>query len=439
MNTQTSQGQLSMIPNTPNALVMANPATSTPTNMNYVWTTKMELILKIIRKEANILSEYHNYKYTLYKGRLRYFRIPIIILSAINAFTAVGLQGFLAQDLISITNAVVSLICGIITSIELFLNVQKKMESELNSHKDYYHLNLDIFKTITLEPHKRNVDGKSFLDDKFSEFQKLLQNSNAIEPSLMPNLNLIEEEIRKLDIAVPEYINNYNCNETNSSISSKKENIQSPPSPSKRNSLQMAIDTLTNKRISVGSLSHNNSINIKSPIQKISKFVGDSCNQIVNPKYANLIKSREITNASYDDLIQSYSNKDISNYDIDKRVSEDSFSSNSNNNKPNYIKKSRSIESDKENSREYKYKKEPKRELSIIHEETTFKKGDTVLVKSESSDKYNQGIINNVRDDGTYDIYYSIDDTIETGVEQKDIILSGIYAITMEEEYLRDV
>jgi hypothetical protein len=431
MNNSALQNIPLMTPNTTtNALVSTVQTTS---NTNYIWTTKMELILKIIRKEANVLSEYHNYKYTLYKGRLRYFRIPIIVLSAINAFTAVGLQGYLAQELISIINAVVSLICGIITSIELFLNVQKKMESELNSHKDYYHLNLDIFKVITLEPEKRNIDGKSFLDDKFSEFQKLLQNSNAIDTSLMPDLNRIEEEIRKIDIITAESLNNHNCNDTNSSISSKKENIQTPPSPNKRYSLQSVIDNLTNKNISVESLSHNDNINnLKSPIAKIGKFVGDSCNQIVNPKYANLIKSRETTNASYDDLIQSYSNKDLSYSDIEKRASGDSFSS-------NHIKKNRSIDSDRENSRESKNKREPRRELSIIHEEPSFKKGDQVLVKSESSDKYNQGMINNIREDGTYDIYYSIDDTIETCVEVKDIMPSGIYAVTVDDEYSRQV
>jgi hypothetical protein len=420
---------------TPTSNTLVNNNYQTTTNSNYMWTTKMELILKIIRKEANVLSEYHNYKYDLYKSRLRYFRIPIIILSAINAFTAVGLQGYLAQELISIINAIVSLVCGIITSIELFLNVQKKMENELISHKDYYHLNLDIFKTITLEPDKRNIDGKSFLDDKFSEFQKLLQNSNAIEPALMPNLNRIEEEIRKLDSITAEALNN-NCNETISSISSKKENIQHPPSPDKRNSLQMVIDGFTNKKVSMESLSHS-SREYKSPIQKIGKFVGDSCNQIVNPKYANLVKSRETTDASYGELIQSFSNKDFLYSDIEKKASSDSFSTNRINS--THLKKSSSSDSDNENSLDNKRKTVSKRQLSIIHEEPAFKKGDDVLVKSESSDKYNQGIINNIRDDGTYDIYYSIDDTIETCVEVKDIKPSGNFVITMEDEYSRDV
>ena len=283
----------------------------------------MEVILKIIRKEANVLSEYHNYKYTMYKSRLRYFRIPIIVLSAINAFTAVGLQNYLAQELISIINAIISLICGIITSIELFLNVQKKMESELISHKDFYHLNLEIFKTITLEPEKRNIDGKTFLDEKFAEFQKLLQNSNAIDPQLMPNLNLIEEEIQKINYNEQQQQHNNNNNDNNSSVSS----IPPSKSPNKRGSLQLILDTLNNKQTFIENLPPTNT-NVKTPIQQIGKYVGDSCNQIVNPKYANLIKSREQTDASYSELIQRYSTREPYNLEILKKHSGDSAISN---------------------------------------------------------------------------------------------------------------
>lgn len=262
------------------------------TNNGYAWTPKMEMILRIIRNESNILSEYHNYKYTVYKGRLRFFRVPIIILSAVNAFTAVGLQSYLQQELISVINSVLSLICGIITSLELFLNVQKKMENELLSHKDFYHLSLEIFKTITLEPEKRNIDGKAFLDDKFSLFQQLIQNSIVIDIKLLPNINRIEDELRRIELLNMEnenVINNFN--DTTSSVSNKKETC-SPTSPTKEN----------NKRNS---------------FQSFSKIMGESCNQLVNPKYANLVKNRENTNTSYDNLIKSYS-------DIEKKKSYES-------------------------------------------------------------------------------------------------------------------
>lgn len=145
------------------------------------WTPKIDAMLLILRENCNYMSKYHNFKYQYYKERLKWFRIPIIVLSAVNAFTAVGLQPYTAQQNISTINSILSLLCGILTSIELFLNVQKKMENDLMSHKDYYTLSMDIFKMVSLDLHKRNTNGRDFLEEKVSEFKKLIQNSNVID------------------------------------------------------------------------------------------------------------------------------------------------------------------------------------------------------------------------------------------------------------------
>ena len=145
------------------------------------WTPKIDAMLLILRENCNYMSKYHNYKYQLYKERLKWFRIPIIVLSATNAFTAVGLQSYVPQQIISTVNSILSLLCGILTSIELFLNIQKQMENDLTSHKDYYVLGMDIFKMVSLDLSKRNVNGREFLEEKLSAYKKLVQSSNIID------------------------------------------------------------------------------------------------------------------------------------------------------------------------------------------------------------------------------------------------------------------
>jgi len=147
----------------------------------YVWTESIERILDKMRINCVNLSEYHMFKYRRYKRYLMFFRIPIIVLSGANVFTSVGLQSYISQPSISIINSISSLICGIITSVELFLNIQKKMETDLVSHKDYYRLSIDIFKVISLERNIRKVDGKTFLDQKFSEYEKLIKISHVFD------------------------------------------------------------------------------------------------------------------------------------------------------------------------------------------------------------------------------------------------------------------
>ena len=152
-------------------------------NANYEWTDDMNLILDKMRMNCIALSDHHKYRYTFYKDKLILFRFPIILLSGVNTFVSVGLTGIADQMIISISTSIISLICGIITSLELYLNFQKKMESELMSHKEYYRLSVEIFKVISLDIENRKVDGKAFLEEKFSTYEKLLQSSNVVEAS----------------------------------------------------------------------------------------------------------------------------------------------------------------------------------------------------------------------------------------------------------------
>ena len=66
------------------------------------------------------------------------------------------------------SQALISLFCGVLTSIELFLNLNKKMEVELTTYKSFYTLVIDIYHFIettnfnTAEPNKqKNIDDRS--------------------------------------------------------------------------------------------------------------------------------------------------------------------------------------------------------------------------------------------------------------------------------------
>lgn len=155
--------------------------TSEHTQMQFVWNKRIETLLDKIRINCINKSNYHSFKHQQYKGKLIYFRIPLIILSGINSVTAVGLQTYIKQTTISAINCGISLICGIITSIELFLNLQKKMEMEMASSRDYNKIAIEIFKVLSIDRENRMIDGKSFLDEKFADYLKLSQTSNITD------------------------------------------------------------------------------------------------------------------------------------------------------------------------------------------------------------------------------------------------------------------
>ena len=99
------------------------------------WTDDIELLLNKIRINSKELSEQNRKMYLSLKGKIKWFRIPVLVLSAVNSVFSVGLNSFVNQHTVSVTNCLISLICGIIVSIELFLQIQTRMDSSNTNSK----------------------------------------------------------------------------------------------------------------------------------------------------------------------------------------------------------------------------------------------------------------------------------------------------------------
>tara|TARA_B100000945_G_C19942398_1_gene394621 strand:- start:27 stop:413 length:387 start_codon:yes stop_codon:yes gene_type:complete len=106
---------------------------------------------------------------------------------------SVGLQPYLEQGIISASTCLVSLLCGIIGSIELYLSIQQQMETELLTSKEYYLLGIDIYKVLSLSIENRNMDIKAYLEETFSNYQKLIEKSCVISKKIVDKLTPLQE------------------------------------------------------------------------------------------------------------------------------------------------------------------------------------------------------------------------------------------------------
>lgn len=147
---------------------------------DFVWTDGMELALIDIKDKSLSNSESHKNNYYFYKSYLKYFRVPTIILSGLNSVFNVGLQPYISQSIISVLCCSISLLCGIIASIELFLGIQNIMEQELISSKEFYVLYYDVFKILSIEREHRMISGKIYLDDIHSKYCNLIENASLL-------------------------------------------------------------------------------------------------------------------------------------------------------------------------------------------------------------------------------------------------------------------
>jgi hypothetical protein len=159
------------------------------------WYSDIENILEKIRKNSVILSHHHKKYYSYLKEKLKYFRIPIIILSSVNTVLSISLDKYTKYSNVIICG--LNLIVTIISSIELFLNIGKQIENNLVLQAGFYALSISIYKTLQLNRTNRNCKGLEYLNGCFDEYNRLFHLSTLqnIKDSLTPlDIELLENE-----------------------------------------------------------------------------------------------------------------------------------------------------------------------------------------------------------------------------------------------------
>ncbi len=153
-----------------------------------IWSSDIEKLLHAISENSVVLSREHKLKYFSLQRLLRFFKIPCILLSSVNAVFSVSLNAFISQDRVSLLCSFISLITTIITSTEMYLQIEKNMTVELDASKNYQMLSVEIIKILNLSRENRNLDSQAFLDKCVSEYQKLYDASCMLEKHIKDSL-----------------------------------------------------------------------------------------------------------------------------------------------------------------------------------------------------------------------------------------------------------
>jgi len=159
------------------------------------WTTDKEVYLENLRINCIIYQEAHKKRYFYLKGILQYFKLPIIIISAINSVFISGAEAYLNQQIITTTSCILALLCGALGSVELYLGINSQMTNDMESQKEYYILAMNIFKMLSLSSVNRNIEGDIFLNESFNTYIKLVENSSLLKKHLTNKLAPLPTDI----------------------------------------------------------------------------------------------------------------------------------------------------------------------------------------------------------------------------------------------------
>jgi hypothetical protein len=172
------------------------------------WSDESLTILNNIRLNCILLNKYYKKEHVRLHAKIKYFRIPLIVLNGVSATASVGLSGYgINQSIISGIVCVIGLTNGIIGSIELFIGIEKMSENALMLSKEFYVLSTDIYKTITLNRDERGIDSSTFLNESYSRYIELIRQNGCIDKVFNDQLVSIDDVKPLVQIPSPIKIN----------------------------------------------------------------------------------------------------------------------------------------------------------------------------------------------------------------------------------------
>lgn len=157
------------------------------------WSQDIEKRLEAIQDNSAQQALISKQEYLELMNQQKFFKIPVIVLSGINSVFAVGLNAYASQSAVSIINCVLAFVCATIGSIELYLNITKKIEISLSSFQSFYLLSIKINSTLKLDrEHRCELDGRKFLADCLNEYEQLFSQNNVSPQNIEDRLITIK-------------------------------------------------------------------------------------------------------------------------------------------------------------------------------------------------------------------------------------------------------
>jgi len=96
---------------------------------------------------------------------------------------------------------IISLIVGIIGSIEMYYGITRQMETESNGSRDFYILSCDIFKFLSLREDNKTEGAVEFLNTSYNRYIKLVETSIVLKKK-------VEDKLAVITIVFPTKITN---------------------------------------------------------------------------------------------------------------------------------------------------------------------------------------------------------------------------------------
>ena len=154
----------------------------------------VDSVLEKIRCNCILLSNAHKERYNELNSMLKYYKIPLIVISGISSLMSVS-QEFVSQQIITICNGLFGLSCSIIVSIELYLGISSQLALSASLTKEFYTLAINIYKSLELSIHNNSENSLTYLELVYGEYSSLCANSYIVKKNIVDNMIPLPDNI----------------------------------------------------------------------------------------------------------------------------------------------------------------------------------------------------------------------------------------------------
>jgi hypothetical protein len=160
--------------------------------MSFTWSDEIINILQRIKFNSVQLNRKHTEAYKGFQMMSRWFDLPVIVLSVFSSsFQSLGAINPSYGTMIT---TAISMFVAVLSSTKLYLNLTTNINNEIDLSKSYYILSINIYKMLSLRPTDQNP--RVFLDECFSEYTKLIEQSSILIKDIKKDLLTIDEYFR---------------------------------------------------------------------------------------------------------------------------------------------------------------------------------------------------------------------------------------------------
>lgn len=158
---------------------------------NNYWNEEHEDILISLQKSSFRLSKEYQKTYFKLKTKLQWYRIPIIVISAIGGFLSLSNSGYIPPEYnkwISLFVGFTNLMVTIISLVENFKKIDTRMNGSYSAHLNFQKLHDEISIIKRIPPNERENNGYNTVNELFIKYESFLMEAPVMHKLIKDDL-----------------------------------------------------------------------------------------------------------------------------------------------------------------------------------------------------------------------------------------------------------